>query len=75
MKVVYGYQPNGQFVIITVQDDGLSEDVDQMKKTIDAVTCKGESYVEIPRAVCQKISKLMQFGKTGEIRITDTSQP
>jgi len=42
MKIVYGYQKNGMFLIATVQDDYLSENVDEIKETINAVQCEGE---------------------------------
>jgi len=72
MKIVYGYQQDGTFLIARVEDDCLSESVDDIKQTINAVQCEGESYVEIRRADCQKILKHMQFGKKGDMRITET---
>jgi hypothetical protein len=69
MKIVYGYQENGDFLLATVEDDSLSEDIDAIKQTITAVQLEGESFVEIGRADCQKVAKLMQFGKKGDIRV------
>ena len=71
MKLVYGYQQDGTFLLATVEDDYLSENINEIKETIDAVQMDGESYVEISRADCQKIAKHMQFGKKGDIRVTD----
>lgn len=74
MKIVYGYQENGTFLLATVEDDYLdylSENVDEIKQMLNEVQCEGESYVEIGRAVCQKIAKHMQFGKKGDIRVMD----
>lgn len=71
MKIVYGYQQNGTFLLATVQDDSLSENIDEIKQTVDAVQLEGESFVEIGRADCQKVAKLMQFGKKGDIRVAD----
>lgn len=71
MKIVYGYQQDGAFLIATVRDDMLSDDINDIKEGIDAVPTEGESYVEISRADCQKIAKHMQFGKKGEIRVVD----
>jgi hypothetical protein len=75
MKIVYGYQKNGMFLIATVQDDCLSENIDEIKQTINAVQGEGESYVEIGRTECQTILKLMQFGKKGDIRIMEKPTP
>lgn len=72
MKIVYGYQKDGSFLLATVQDDSLSENIEEIKQTLSAVQCEGESYVEISRADCQKVAKLMQFGKKGDIRIADS---
>jgi hypothetical protein len=71
VKIVYGYQENGTFLLATVEDDYLSANVDEIKQMLNEVQCEGESYVEIGRAVCQKIAKHMQFGKTGDIRTVD----
>jgi len=71
MKIVYGYQENGDFLLATVEDDSLSENIDVIKQTITAVQLEGASFVEIGRADCQKVAKLMQFGKKGDIRVAD----
>lgn len=71
MKIVYGYQQDGTFLLATAEDDYLSENVDEIKRTLNAVQCEGESYVEIGRGDCQKIAKHMQFGKKGDIRTID----
>lgn len=71
MKIVYGYQQDGTFLLATVEDDSLSESVDEIKQTINAVQYEGEAYVEISRSDCQKIAKHMQFGKKGDIRTVD----
>lgn len=71
MKLIYGYQNDGKFLILKIRDDGLSEDVNEAKQTVDSVQYEGESYVELDRATCQKLVKHMQFGKKGEMRVAD----
>jgi hypothetical protein len=71
VKIVYGYQKDGSFLLATVGDDSLSEHTDEIKQTIDSVQLEGEAYVEISRADCQTVAKHMQFGRKGDIRIMD----
>lgn len=56
-SVVYGYGVEGQFGI-TINE----EERDGTKR---------EDSVVLSRAESAKISKLMQFGKTGEVRIVE----
>lgn len=55
--VYYGYDNSGTFRIKVVEQEG-NENV--------------EDLVEIKRSECQKISKLMQFGKRNEERVIET---
>jgi hypothetical protein len=71
MKLVYGYESNGNLLITTVDDDSLSDNPDDIKQLIDSVSSEGEGYVELSRKACQVVSKHMQFGKNGQMRVLD----